>query len=57
MHEQIVSGKMIEGIAIINYEWKYLPLDESSIFFKLYQSVMKDRIPKQVEKEFWETYE
>jgi hypothetical protein len=46
MHEQIVSGKMIEGIAIINYEWKYLPLDESSIFFKLYQSVMKDRIPK-----------
>ena len=78
MNEQIVADNMIEGIGIINFEWKYLYIyeanggrarifpddligrilfdevlsDESSIFFKLCQSVMRDRIPLQVEKEY-----
>jgi two-component sensor histidine kinase len=76
MNEQMVTSNLIEGIAIINFEWKYLYIyeanggrsrifpedmigkiifeevrsNESSIFFKLCQSVMNDRIPMQVEK-------
>ncbi|MDR3611497.1 MAG: sensor histidine kinase [Ignavibacteriaceae bacterium] len=78
MNELIVRDNMIEGIAIISFEWKYLynyeanggrPRifsddmigrkifdealgDEKSIFFKLCHSVMNDRVPQQVEKEY-----
>jgi two-component sensor histidine kinase len=78
MNKQIVTNNLIEGIAIINFEWKYLYIyeandgrarifsddmigrkifdeiqkDESSILFKLCQSVMNDRIPLGVETEY-----
>jgi two-component sensor histidine kinase len=78
MREKIVTDEMIEGIAIVDYQWKCLYVNkikagetqisyddmvgriifqkliggESSILFKLCQSVMSDRIPQQAEKEF-----
>lgn len=76
MNEQIVAGNLFEGIAIINFEWKFLYIyeavggrsrlfpddmigkiifdeiqrNESSIYFKLCQTVMSNRIPMLVEK-------
>jgi len=76
MNEQMVIGNLVEGIAIINFEWKYLYIyevnggrarifsedriggiifdeirsNESSVYFKLCQNVMFNRIPMQIEK-------